>query len=360
MDAVPFAIVGGGWRSQFYLRVARELPGRFRVTGLLTRDPARAGRLSAEWGVAARASLDELLLDRPAFVVLSVPWAATPGLLAELADRDVAVLSEAPPAPDVQGLERLRDLDRRGARIQVGEQYQFQPLHAARLAIAASGRLGTISQAQLSVAHGYHGIDLLRRLLRVGFDAVSITARVFTSPLLAGPDRGGPPREESLVESIQTIATFDFAGRLGILDFSDDQYFSWIRSPRFLVRGERGEINGATVRYLVDPWTPVRLELTRSEAGQDGNLEGLFLRGISAGETMAYENPFAPGRLTDDEIAVATCLHRMAEFLEGGPGFCDLADGVHDQYLSLLVDEAARTANVVRAQGHLWRGSGPR
>ena len=36
MDVVPFAIVGAGWRAGFYVRVARALPGIFRVTGVLT------------------------------------------------------------------------------------------------------------------------------------------------------------------------------------------------------------------------------------------------------------------------------------------------------------------------------------
>jgi hypothetical protein len=54
------------------------------------------------------------------------------------------------------------------------------------------------------------------------------------------------------VRDSQTIATFDFGERLGILDFADEQYFSWIRGPRFLVRGERGEIHGLDVRWLAD------------------------------------------------------------------------------------------------------------
>jgi hypothetical protein len=30
-----------------------------------------------------------------------------------------------------------------------------------------------------------------------------------------------------------------------------------------------------------------------------------------AGEEWIYKNPFIPGRLTDDEIAIATCLKKM-------------------------------------------------
>ena len=149
MNVVPFAIVGAGWSAGFYVRVARALPGIFRVAGVLTRDAGRAPHASDAWGVPVRSSIDEMLADRPAFVVLAVPRTATPYLLRELSDARVPVLAETPPAPDLDGLAGLADLAASDARIQVAEQYQFQPLHAARLALVASGRLGTVSQAQL-------------------------------------------------------------------------------------------------------------------------------------------------------------------------------------------------------------------
>ena len=37
---IEFGIIGGGWRSEFYLRIARALPERFHVDGMLVRDPA--------------------------------------------------------------------------------------------------------------------------------------------------------------------------------------------------------------------------------------------------------------------------------------------------------------------------------
>jgi predicted dehydrogenase len=354
MDPTTFAIIGSGWRAEFYLRVARELPDRFRVGGLLTRDPASRASIAAEWSIATPATLDELLAFAPAFVVLSVPWAATPILLVELTERGVPVLSETPPAPDVDGLRGLRPLAQRGARIQVAEQYQFQPLHAARLAIAHSGRLGAIGQAQISAAHGYHGIDLIRRFLGDRFGPVSIQAQAFDSTIVAGPDRGGPPRHERMVPSRQVVATLDFAGRLGVYDFSEDQYFSWIRSNRVLVRGERGEIHDSTVRYLADATSPVTLDLQRHETGRDGNLEGLGLIGITLGEEWLERNPFPGVRLADDELAVATCLARMAEYVEGGPGLCGLADGVYDHYLGLMIDAAIASSRAIKVDGHLW------
>ena len=354
MDPVRFAIVGGGWRSRFYLRVARALPNRFEISGLFTQTAATREQLAGEFEIATPDSIEALLAAGPAFVVLSVPSPTTPVLLVELARRGIAVLIETPPAPDVDGLRALAPLATRGARIQVAEQYQFQALHAARLAIARSGRLGPISQAQVSAAHGYHGIDLIRRFLDDRFGPVSIRAQRFASTIVAGPDRTGPPRDERIVPAEQVIATLDFDGRLGLYDFTEDQYFSWIRSDRVLIRGERGEIHDTTVRYLEDATTPVTLELRRHDIGQDGNLEGMGFAGITAGTEWIVRAEFPGARLSDDELAVATCLARMAEYVDGGPGFCDLAEGVHDHYLGLMIAAAVTSGAPVHVAGHLW------
>ena len=113
----------------------------------------------------------------------------------------------------------------------------------------------------MSVAHGYHGVSLLRQFLSIGYEPATIRARVHKTPLVAGPGRNGGPVEEKMGTTNQTIAEFDFGDRFGIFDFSDAQYFSWIRSPRLLVRGEHGEINNNEVRYLLDFKSPITLDL---------------------------------------------------------------------------------------------------
>ncbi len=286
--------------------------------------------------------------------MLSVAWPATPVFLAELTERGVPVLTETPPAPDLDGLRGLEPLARGGARIQVAEQYQFQPIHAARIAIARSGRLGTVSHVQVSAAHGYHGVDLIRRLLGDEFAPVTIRARRFESTIVAGPDRSGPPVGERIVPSSQVIATLEFDGPSAVFDFSEDQYFSWVRSNRVLVRGERGEIHDTTVRYLREDGSPAIAEIRRHETGRDSNFEGLGLVGLTLDGEWVARNEFVGARLPDDELAIATCLVRMAEYIDGGPDFCSLADGVHDHHLGLMIDAAAESGEAVRVAGHLW------
>jgi hypothetical protein len=204
------------------------------------------------------------------------------------------------------------------------------------------------------VAHGYHGVSLIRKLLGVGYQAASIRARAFVSPIVAGPDRSGPPAAERIADSRQVIAQLDFGSKLGVFDFTGDQYFSWIRAPRVLVRGERGEIKDGQVRYLQDVATPVEMVLRRVDAGLDGNLEGYYHKGILAGDEWVYRNPFVPARLTDDEIAIASCLERMATYAAGGPDFYSLAEASQDHYLSLMIDKAVRTGEVALAEPQAW------
>lgn len=353
MTPTRFGLIGSGWRAEFFLRVGAALPDRLEVSGLLARNIARREALAQTFGVATPGSLGELLAARPDFVVVSVPWDVTPTLLHELANLGVPVLAETPPAPDLDGLRALAPLATNG-RIQVAEQYQYQPFHAARIAIARSGRLGRLSEARVSAAHGYHGVNLIRRLLGLDREPLRIRANRFVTSVTAGPNRHGPPSERRLIESDVVIATLDAGDRLGVYDFTDEQYFSPIRSRSVVVRGDRGEIRDRSVRYLLDHRTVADLDLQRHDAGQDGNLEGMYLRGITLGEEWIYRNAFAPARLFDDEIAVATCLTRMAAWLDGGPDVCSLADAAQDHYLTLRIADAARSGEEVRAAGHVW------
>jgi predicted dehydrogenase len=355
MRPIRFGIIGGGWRAQFYLRIAQLLPDVFQVGGMLVRNADKGRDIEDTWGISTYRDLDELLrVADIRFAVVSLPWEASPPTIQELARHNMPALAETPPAPDVESLQTLYKLVQQGAKIQVAEQYHLQPLHAARLAIIRSGKLGTISQVQVSAAHGYHGLSLLRRMLGITFENATISARSFTSPLTAGPDRNGPPAHEEITQSTQVIAQLDFGAKLGIYDFTDEQYFSWIRSQRILVRGERGEINNTQVRYLEDARTPITLELTRQNAGEDGNLEGYYHKGILAGNEWVYTNPLAPARLSDDEIAIAHCLSKMGDYLEGGPELYSLAEAAQDHYFNLIIKQALTSSQPITTTTQPW------
>lgn len=354
MSAIEFGIVGAGWRAEFYLRIARALPDRFRVTGVVVRDPDRRKPFEQAWGVRAHADCDQLLKTSPSFVVTSVSWASNPVLLKELSERRMPILSETPPAADLQRLQEVSALIRKGAKIQVAEQYWAQPYHQACSALIREGLLGGPTHAQISVAHGYHGVSLIRRFLGIGLEMPRILAKRFISPIVAGPDRQGPPTEAQITDSEQDIVLFDWGDRLGLLDFTGDQYFSWIRGRRVLVRGERGEIENDTIRYLKDFSTPISLDLRRDTTGANANLEGFYLRGIQVGDEWVYRNPFAPASLSDDEIAIASCLVKMDQYVRTGQEFYSLAEACQDHYLSLICEKAVNEEGWVDTPPQHW------
>ncbi len=353
---IRFGILGAGWRSEFYQRVARACADRIEIVGMVGRSAERAEDVSRRFGVPLYATLDELARKaQPQFVVVCVSRGQNESALRALAERGIPALVETPPAETADELAALWALERNGLRVQVAEQYWAQPHHAARLALAASGRLGRISQAQVSVCHGYHAMSLMRRFLGIGTEPVAVAARRFASPLVQGPGRNGPPACEALGNSTQVIAHFDFGDRLGVYDFCGDMYFSYIRGQRLLVRGERGEIVDERATYLQDVTTPITVSLTRHSAGINGNLEGNYLKGIQVGDEWLYHNPLAPAALSDEEIAIGTCLLRMAEYSQGGEPFYSLAEAAQDRYLDLLMESALATGETVRSEPQIWR-----
>ena len=355
MDGFEFAVVGAGWRTDFFLRVAAALP-QMKLCGVVARSETRAKEIQSDWAVPCYASIADLMQNtRPSFVISSVSAEAMPAVCVELAGHAVPILAETPPATDLEGLKNLyQQISKLGARVQVAEQYWAQPLHAARQNVVDSGVLGPINQVDLSVCHGYHAMSLIRRLLGIDFESARIRGERFTSRVIAGPDRSGPPSEERVVDVETEFASLDFGGRLGRYQFCLPQYRSSIRGQRVCIRGERGEIIDDRVTYLKDQVTPISAQLLRHEAGRNGNLEGLHLKAIQFEGGWVYRNPTIPARLTDEEIAVAQCLFDMQRYVEMGRPFYSLEEASQDQYLALACTKAIETGETIQTEAQIW------
>jgi hypothetical protein len=360
---IKFSIIGGaGFRAQYFLRIVEAMPDRFEVSGMVVRNDQKAEEMKRRWGIAVYPGLDELLMkEKPDFVVVAVSGAAGADYMLRLAREGVPVLMETPPAADLAGLLELSEQmgSIGGAKVQIAEQYQYHPMQEARLELIRSGCLGTITEATVSISHLYHGASLIRKMLSVGFEEARIRAMRFETQWVNGPTRSGPPADDKLIPSQRELAWIDFGDRLGIYDFTSNQHRSWIRSNHINVRGQRGEIFNNRVLIQQDA-VQMQLELKRVNRGELENAEGYFLQGIIGGEKWLYTNPFAPSRLYDDEIAIASCLQKMADYINGGPELYSLAEASQDQYLGLLIGQAIQTGETVTATRQSWaitRGS---
>nr|WP_272213149.1 Gfo/Idh/MocA family oxidoreductase [Marinicella sp. W31]MDC2879096.1 Gfo/Idh/MocA family oxidoreductase [Marinicella sp. W31] len=359
MAPYPFVIVGTGWRAQFFLRVAAALPERFQVLGVVsTRTADERAAFSTQWNVPVFNSTDALLkATHPAFAVLSVPREETLNRISEFAAADIPILTETPPAADHDGLLKVHALVEQGARIEVAEQYFLHPVLTAMRNLIAEGRIGTPSYAHISIIQTYHGVSLMRKLLGIGFENATISANRIALPMVKGPGRYEQPDRYEIIPSEQMIGTFDFGDRIGIYDFAESQHRSRIREPRVTVRGERGEITPERTDYLIDERTPISVPLLRKDTGHFMNFEGYSHVGIMVGERWIYRNPFAGPHLTDDEIAVATCLANMHTFVETGQSSYSFAEAAQDCYLADMMAKAAEGRAPVATKSQPWARS---
>ena len=354
MEQIVFSIIGGGWRTQMFMRIARECPEMFRVASVMVRDLAKRDEFARNWNVKVCSNLDDLLLDKPNFVVISSSTDSHPVFIEELCKLGYPVLSETPPASNIEDLEALYNKVGKTGKIQIAEQYHLQPMHAARMSLINSGLIGDVSQAQVSAAHGYHGISLIRKLLNIKYDCVKIRAIKFESNIIKGPQRAKLPLTEEIDVQKQHLAWFDFGDKLGVFDFAGTQYHNWVRSNRIYIQGTKGEIKNSIVTYLKDFQTPITLPLTRYEPNRGVNLESHSLKSITFGDNWIYNNPLFPARLSDDEIAMASCLKGMSEYINGSSGFYSLAEACHDQYLAILMQKAAESKEEIVSEMKTW------
>lgn len=348
------ALVGTGWRSEFFLRLARALPSHLEVSSVVTRSAGRAEEVERDWRVAAVRDLDAT--GDADLVVVSTPWGVTPEVAREVVSRGRPVLLETPPAPDADGLRALwADVGSSGL-VQVAEQYSLMPGHAARLALVRSGAIGEVTSAQVCSTHQYHAMSLIRDLVGVGAEPAVVTAVATTSPLADPITRAGWRGDDTPRPATTTIGLLDLGdGRSGLYDFTDNQWHNPLRTRRVVVRGSRGEVADDRVVRLVDEATVLESALHRRQLGYDLDLEGLGVDVISHDGTVLYRNPFPGVALSDDDLAVATLLDAAAAWSTGdGPGPYPLAAACQDHLLALAVGQAAREGRPVTTAREAW------
>ncbi len=341
-------IVGNGWRANYFHRIAKELPERFQIVSVIVRSQERAAEVHSQWGVFATTDWEQGLSVAHDYVILCVSRVVTVSYLERLFAAGEAVLCETPPGYSVDEFSHLWNLKQQyNGRIQICEQYQFWPLYHSCKEVIDKNMLGEVSNMTFSALHGYHAMSLFRILLGVGFEACAISGRKYAFDVTYTMGRDGYDESGRIISANRQVAALDFAnGKTAFLDFCDEQYFSPIRTRRLNIQGVRGEIDDLTVRYLNQDNRPVVQNFVRLDDGRN-NIQGWSHQGMMLGESFTYRTPFAGAKLNDDELAIATAMQRMREYVETGVEFYGLADGLQDAYLALLVDQAVEQPGVV-------------
>ena len=359
MEQITYAVIGSGWRAEFYIRLAKAVPERFRLTAVLVRDREKGETFSKRHGVKVVNNLAALMEDSPGFVVLAIKRGTVTDYLTELFRKGIPVLCETPPGESVQDLRRLWEAYLQNKpKIQVAEQYFLQPLYAAWYSAISEGLIGDVQNISISALHGYHGISMIRRMLGVKGEECSIFGNRYEFPVTETYGREGMVFDGEVVMCPRDRATLEFeSGKTAFFDFSDPaQYHSFIRTRQLGIQGTRGEIDDLTIRYLTPDNIPVTQDLRRIDLGVYGNQEWSHFA-IMLGERFLFRTPFPNARLNDDEIAVGSLLIGMQEYLESGRECYSLADALQDMYLALKMEEAMGCRyREVRTRRQDWDG----
>lgn len=352
---MKFAIVGGGWRAAFYLRAAQALKDRIKLCCLVEENEEQAKKVQMCWGITTVKDIETALELQPDFFVLCLPGRIIPEVMYKIWTYSVPVLSETWGSDSIEGMIALYEETKKGSRIQVSEQYQSQPMHSARLEVLKSGILGNVRQAQISVAHDYHGIALIRKYLGKRFENCCIEGRRFTTKSIQGPGRNGWPLQRSEHEEQQELITFDYGDKWTLYDFTEEQYFSPIRCSRILIRGEQGEIEQEEVRFLTANYPEyIKFSLKREYSGWDNSLERPGTIAVSGNGKIYYRSPLGAAGLSDEELAVCTSLLKMKDYLTTGVSHYSLGEELQDQYLALLIREAVESGKPVYSKNMPW------
>ena len=351
------AIIGAGWRAEFYIRIAQLLPERFEIVGVVARKEDVRNALTQEYGVQTFSSISQLLSHKkPDYAVSSVSWDSNPSVVEELVKAGVHVLCETPPAPTVEALQKLWSAVGSSGMVQVAEQYLNLPGHSSRLAITKSGVIGDVTSVELSSTHGYHAVSIMRGFLQSGFEPTTITTRQFEAPLVNPLLRDGWNSDLSPQMAKTTISLIDFGGgKSGIYNFVDNQWHNQLRHRRIVVRGSKGEIVDDAVIRLIDGPSITTSRIERYQLGYDLNLDGFDTEHLSFDGQVVFKNPFVGLRFMDEEIAIAQLMVQMADWIDGNaqPPY-PLSEASQDQLISLAVDESVTSGNSVTTQKQDW------
>jgi len=354
MNKINFAIIGGGWRTEFYIRIAKQLPQLFTISSIYIRNEQKAKAFQEKWDVPVTSSIDELVADQQLqFIVMCISKTNAASELLKLAQLNIPILAETPPAVTIEEIKSLYQHRNKLKHIAIAEQYIEQPLHASRLKLIQSGLIGEVNHAQVSVAHGYHGLNLIRAWLGIADEACTIIGTKTSDPVVEGPTRHTLPSEHNIVYPQQELAILQFAnGKSALFDFGREQYFSPIRTPRVLIRGTMGEIVSERVNWSAAPALYSSSELVHKVSGLRGELRTLSLEGIQFQGDWLYKNPFFPAALSEEEIAMAQTLLNMNKFVTQGEHFYTLENALIDTYLSLKLEQAFELKQAVVANFH--------
>lgn len=360
MGKYHFIIIGSGWRSLYYVRIAKAMPDILRLDAMYCRTQEKADKMAEEFSIHTTTSIEECVGYKPDFAVVAVNKTSICDVSIEWMDRGITVLSETPAALDMDSLKKLYRYhmsdDKTDKKQVVAEQYREYPYNKARINLVNSGVLGDISCLNISIAHEYHGFSLIRAYLGIKPDEnYMVSGKIYEFPTTQTLTRYDKFTDGRTAPKKRCVAVFEFeSGKVAWYDFDSEQYRSPIRKNMIKVQGVRGELINNELYYLdennVGRKETIVTDINKVMTGNGNpNLAQVNeIKKIAFGDKILYEPVWGLRGLSEDETAIATLMCKTAEYSRGQalPPY-SLENALADAYAAILLDEAVRTSNKV-------------
>lgn len=360
MGKYHFIIIGSGWRSLYYVRIAKAMPDILRLDAMYCRTQEKADKMAEEFSIHTTTSIEECVGYKPDFAVVAVNKTSICDVSIEWMDRGITVLSETPAALDMDSLKKLYRYhmsdDKTDKKQVVAEQYREYPYNKARINLVNSGVLGDISCLNISIAHEYHGFSLIRAYLGIKTDEnYTVSGKIYEFPTTQTLTRYDKFTDGRTAPKKRCVAVFEFeSGKVAWYDFDSEQYRSPIRKNMIKVQGVRGELINNELYYLdennVGRKETIVTDINKVMTGNGNpNLAQVNeIKKIAFGDKILYEPVWGLRGLSEDETAIATLMCKTAEYSRGQalPPY-SLENALADAYAAILLDEAVRTSNKV-------------
>ena len=200
---ISFVIIGGGWRAEFYLRIAKTLPEKFNVSAICVRNPEKAREIQKKFDVKVVNSLADALKTPFDFVVNCINKDDISDLSIKLADEGYYVLAETPVTKPQLGVHNYNN-------IQIAEQFHLKGTYQAIKRIIDFGIIGKVTHINMSIAHDYHAMSLIRFLLDDYDEPIILGEFSLGDRMLETNGRIGEFSKKKIADKIQTVRLYQF------------------------------------------------------------------------------------------------------------------------------------------------------
>lgn len=335
---LTYLIVGSGYRSEYFGRIASEHPDLFKAM-FLCRSEEKVKLVSGHTGIPATTDLNEALAINPDFVVVAVDREHVADVTEEWVLRGYPVVAETPVGSSVEKLEKMWMLsETKGAKIVCCEQYHRHPVLAMGLDSVKEGLLGIPRTGYLSLVHDYHAASILRRMLLVFGEDYVMRGERKTSPVTETDSRYGAFYDGRVGQEERDIVHISYeSGKSAVYDFASVEYRSFIRSRHITVRCENGEWSDRLLYFVDSGHEPKRKFLMPDIPEKYRALDTQALR-----DSRRVWQPELQLDTIWDEYAIATMLLDMKEYIAGGKSPYPLKEALDDALFWLMLQDAVK------------------